>query len=184
MIFISAGHNLRSAKSKQDPGAIGNKLQENNLTIEFRDLVCRELDCLGYKYIKDENDERLADYLKRIKTGNASVVIEFHCDASNNANAEGSTGIIAEDSDRLDKLFANEVNNAFCSILGTKNRGVISESASHRGRLGLMREQGIITLQEMFFISNKSDIDKYNAGKIRLAKVIAGIIVKYENLIK
>lgn len=183
MIFISSGHHLGSQKQKQDLGAVGNGLQENNVTVEFRDFVCRELDSLGAKYIKDSNDEPLATYLKRIKTGNASVVIEFHCDAFSNPSAEGSTAVIGSDADKNDKAFAKEINDAFCTILGTRNRGVISEAQTHRGRLGLMRESGIVMLQEMFFISNKKDVEKYNLNKEKLAKVVAGIIVKYEALI-
>jgi N-acetylmuramoyl-L-alanine amidase len=183
MIFISAGHHLGSSKQKQDSGAVGNVLQENKVTVEFRDLVCRELDSLGAKYIKDSNDEPLATYLKRINTGNASVVIEFHCNASSIATAEGSTAVIGSNADKNDKSFAKEINDAFCTILGTKNRGVISETQTRRGRLGLMRESGIVMLQEMFFISNKKDVEKYNLNKEKLANVVAAIIVKYEALI-
>ena len=185
MIFISAGHNLAGPKTKQDPGAVNaHGIQENKITIEFRDLVCNELDKLGVKYVKDQNDERLGDYLKRIQTGNGSVVLEFHCDAAAASSATGSTGIVGDDADRLDKLFSKEINDSFSNILGIKNRGVITESGSHRGRLGLMRETGTVSLQEMFFLSNPSDLCKYHANKLRLAPVIAGIVKKYEDLVK
>lgn len=184
MIFISAGHNLKGV-GKQDPGAVNKDgIQENNITIEFRDLVCRELDRRGAKYIKDRNDEPLANYLSRIKTGNGSVVIEFHCDASNNSTATGSTAIVGNDADRLDRLFAKKINDAVSTTLGIKNRGVITESESHRGRLGLMREQGIVCLQELFFISNPNDLAAYRNNKFALAYKIADIIIEFEGLVK
>ena len=185
MIFISAGHNLRGLNTKEDPGAVSKSgVKENEIAIEFRDLVCKELDSLGVKYIKDRNDERLADYLKRIQTGSGSVVIEFHCDSSSNEEATGSTGLIGDDSDRLDALFSKEINDCFSQTLGLKNRGVIKESQSHRGKLGLMREQGIVSLQEMFFLSNPNDLKSYHKNKYILAEKIANIIEKYENIIK
>lgn len=185
MIFISAGHNLGSARSKEDPGAVNKAgLKENAVAIEFRDLVARELDKMGVKYVTDKNDERLADYLKRIQTGNGSVVLEFHCDSAGSALATGTTGIVGSDADRLDKAFSKEINDAFANQLGIKNRGVISEADSHRGRLGLMREQGIVSLQEMFFLSNTLDLNKYNAKKHCLAPMIAQILKKYEDLVK
>ena len=47
-----------------------------------------------------------------------------------------------------------------------------------------MREQGIVSLQEMFFLSNFSDLKSYNTKKYILAEKIANIIEKYENIIK
>lgn len=184
MVFLSAGHNAISKNIKQDPGAVGvNGLKEGILTIEFRDLVKKELDLLGVKYITDSDEESLAMYLERIKTGNASVVIEYHFDAASNPQAGGSTSLVEAEADRLDKLFATEIVNSVSSTLGIRNRGVISEADSHRGRLGLMREEGIICLCELAFITNADDIAKYNAKKKELAKIHAQIILKYENLI-
>ena len=184
MIFISAGHNRKGSQTKEDPGAVNKQeVKENDITIEFRDLVCNEFDKYAINYIKDRNDERLADYLKRIQTGNGSVVLEFHCDAADSETATGSTGIVALDADRLDKAFSKEINDAFSNTLGIKNRGVISEAQSNRGKLGLMREQGIVSLQEMFFITNPSDLAKYHLNKHILAKKVAKICKKYEDMV-
>lgn len=180
MVFPSAGHNPKGIKT--DPGAIGNGYREADLTIEIRDLVCKELDALGVKYIKDSDDETLAQYLQRIQTGNGSVVIEFHFDAAG-PTATGSTAIVEEEADRLDKAFAQEIVNATSKCLGIKNRGVISEAATHRGRLGLMREEGIICLLEVGFISNASDVHAYQCTKQALAMVLAPIIKKYEDIL-
>ena len=183
MIFISAGHNSQSKTIKADPGAVNSHgIKEGDLTIEFRNLVAKELDSLGVKYITDLQEENLAMYLNRINTGNASVVVEYHFDAAS-PSATGSTGLVEEEADRLDKLFAKELIDSTANTLNIKNRGVISEAESHRGRLGLMREEGIICLVELCFISNDSDLAKYHANKLTLAKLHANIIKKYEELI-
>ena len=45
-----------------------------------------------------------------------------------------------------------------------------------------MREQGTVCLLELAFISNKSDMEKYQSKKKDLAIFIADIIKKYEDL--
>lgn len=181
MIFVSAGHNPGGVKP--DPGAIGNGKREADLTLEFRNLVLDELKNKNIPFISDNDTERLGEYLKRINTGNASVVLEFHFDAAASPNATGTTVLIGSDSDEHDKAFAKELVEAAASILMIKNRGVISEAESHRGRLGLMKEEGILALLEICFISNPSDLSAYEKYKTFLAAKIAAILIKYEALI-
>jgi len=179
--FISAGHNPKGIKV--DPGAVANGLREADLTVEFRNLVVKELLKRNVKVITDKDDERLADYLKRIKTGSGSVVLEFHFDAAVSSSATGTTSLFGSDADRLDKAFAKELVEATSTILGIKNRGSLSEKESHRGSLGLMRKEGIVSLLEICFISNPNDIKAYNLKKNELAVKIAQIVEHYENLI-
>ena len=181
MIFISAGHNNKGIKT--DSGAVGNGYTEANLTVEFRNLVIAQLKAKRVPYVSDNDDERLAEYLERIKTGNASVVLEFHFDASDKPTATGAHSLIGSDADRLDKAFAKELVDATAFRLGIRNRGVISEAQSHRGRLALMRENGIVCLLELCFISNIRDLTAYHENKLQLAKDISDIIIRYENLI-
>ncbi|RZK12900.1 MAG: N-acetylmuramoyl-L-alanine amidase [Flavobacterium sp.] len=184
MIYISAGHNSQSKTIKKDSGAVNKQgVKEGDLTIEFRELVSAELTKMGIKHIKDSDEESLAMYLNRIKTGNGSVVVEYHFDSAASELATGSTGLIEEEADRLDKAFAKELTDSVSITLGIKNRGIISEKESHRGRLGLMREEGIICLVELCFLSNPNDLARYHQGKGALAKKHAEIIRRYENLI-
>ena len=90
MVFISAGHTPFGIKV--DPGAVGNGFREADLAVEFRDLVIKNCLSLGLKVIQDKDDERLGDYLDRIKTGSGSVVVEFHFDAAASSSATGTTG--------------------------------------------------------------------------------------------
>lgn len=181
MIYVSAGHNPKGIKP--DPGAVGNGVREADLTVEFRNLVINELNKKGAKFMSDRDDERLGEYLERIKTGNGSVVLEFHFDAVESSKATGTTCVIGVDADRLDKAFATDLVNRTATTLGIRNRGVISEADSHRGRLGLMRESGIVALLEIGFISNPEDLKAYNAKKLQLASEIAKTLIYYESLI-
>lgn len=179
-IFISAGHNPNGIK--RDVGAVANGYHEADLNIEIRDLVIAELhNYPKIKIITDKDSEPLADYLRRIKTGSGSVILEFHFDAAS-PSATGTTALVGNDADRLDKAFATELANATSKVLDIKNRGVKSERETHRGRLGLMRKRGTVALLEVCFITNKNDLKRYQAKKHQLAKSLAKIIYKYENL--
>ena len=177
MIFISAGHTPNGLK--KDPGASGNGYTEAALAVEQRDLTTAELKLHGAKFITDNDDERLGDYLKRIETGSGSVVLEFHFDAFNGV-ASGCTCLVGDDADRLDKAFAKELVDITALILEIPNRGVKQEKDSDRGKLGLMRETGTVALLELCFIDNKSDVEKWQAKKAILAKEYAKLLVKYE----
>lgn len=180
-MFISAGHNPKGLKP--DPGAVANGYKEADLAIELRDLVVKEINKYpSVKVVTDSDDERLGTYLERIKTGNGSVVVEFHFDAAS-PQATGTTALIEAEADRLDKAFAKEIVDKTAEVLKIKNRGVKSETDSHRGKLGLMREEGLIVLLEVCFITNQEDIKSFKKNKEVLAKELAKIIVKYENLI-
>jgi len=181
MIFISAGHNPKGIK--QDPGAIGNGFHEADLAVDFRNLVATFLHVKKIPFTTDRDDERLGSYLERIKTGNGSVVLEFHFDAAASPSATGTTVLIGNDADRLDKAFAKELVEATALTLGIKNRGVKTEAESHRGSLGLMRESGTVALIELCFISNPDDLRKYQNNNVSLASKIAEILERYEKLI-
>ena len=180
MIFNSAGHNPKGIKI--DPGASAFGRNEADLTVMQRDAVNKVLAQRNIKYISDKDDETLADYLKRIQTGDGSVVLEYHFDAFNGV-ASGTTALVGNDADRLDRAFAKELVDVTATILGIPNRGVKSEAESHRSRLGLMREQGIVSLIEICFIDNQSDMSKWLVNYEKLAIAYADILVKYENLI-
>jgi len=178
--FISAGHNSKGIKV--DPGAVANGFTEADLALGFKTLVIKELLKRNVKVITDKDDERLGTYLDRIKTGSGSVVLEFHFDAATSSSATGTTALIGNDADRLDKAFAKELVETTAEVLAIKNRGVLSEKQSHRGSLGLMREQGIVALLEICFITNDKDLNSYFLNKNELAVKIADIVKKYEDL--
>lgn len=184
MLFLSAGH------YKKDPGAVANGVQENNLTIELRNLIVIELQKLGKIIERDfkiDNDNwDLRTYLANIHTGSGSVVFEIHFDSASSSTATGTTMIIpAREWTRefiIEQQFGKEIVDVCSTVLGIKNRGVIDETESHRGRLGLMRESGINGLLEVCFISNSNDLKAFNQYKQILAARIAPILIKYDNL--
>ena len=189
MIFLSAGHlNTRNLKHKTDPGAVGvNGRWEADEAVKIRDRVTAILVSKGYNVINDGPQETLREYLARIKPGPASVVLEYHFDAA--ANATGTSTLVGDNSGKTSQNMAAELTKSTSDILGIKLRDggdgdmIIFEKDSHRGRLGLMREKGIVALLELCFISNPDDLKAYDANKEVLAGKIADILIKYDALI-
>jgi N-acetylmuramoyl-L-alanine amidase len=91
--------------------------------------------------------------------------------------------LVGVDADRLDRSMASEFANSTATILGIKNRGVKSEADTRHKRLGLMRETGIVTLVEVCFISNKTDMAAYDKNFDKLVNRYADILIKYDALI-
>lgn len=180
-IFLSAGHH------RKDPGAVNakTKRQENLETIKLRDAVECRINKIrpDIKIIKDRDEETLSQYLSRIKPGNASVVCEIHFD-SFNATSTGSTTIIPDNFDNNDKTFAEELVHEVAKAIGIRNRGVITEAKSARGKLALMRKPGTVCLLEVCFISNENDMLLYDANFDKVVDAIARVLIKYEDLIK
>ncbi|GEM_PF-378406 len=171
--YISAGHH------NNDPGAMANGLRESTMMMEYRDLVTNELLALGATVVNDRDSETLGQYLTRIKPKKNDVACEFHADAAG-PTATGATGVIADAHTAQDKAFATEMVKATSDVLGIRNRGVIKESQSARGRLAFVRKGGINSLQELFFITNPNDVTAYERGKVALAKEHARIINQYD----
>lgn len=182
MIFISAGHHSKKTAGS-DPGAINKHgLKEGDVTIEFRDLISAELSSLGVPHKLDSDQETLQQYCNKIQTGTGSVVYECHLDAGPET-ATGTTSLIEVDGDRLDKACAKEIADTTALMLGIKNRGVKTEADTRHTRLALMKEDGIVVLHEICFITNDNDVARYQSKKKELAKAVAEILIKYENMI-
>jgi len=175
MIFISAGHHLK------DPGAVANGVQENLLTIDLRNLVTQSLTKLGAKYIIDKDTETLAQYLGRIKSGTGSVICELHFNAGS-TKAEGMEVLIPERNTEEERTLGAAICDAGHATMGLRYRGVFDETKSHRKRLGLMRKEGINVLVEVCFITNKSDLEKYEGGKGLFAQKLAELLKKYDDM--
>lgn len=180
MIFLSAGHHLK------DPGAIGvGGVKEADLTMELRNLIMVELSKKGVKAITDDDRETLGQYLSRIKPGTGSVVCEIHF----NAGPPTATGVEvvipsrggdaqerAKEAEYGAKIAAAISKHTGLKLRGTK--GVITEAQSHRGSLGLMREEGINLLVEVCFITSQLDLSFYKRFKERIAADVAAILIE------
>lgn len=178
MKFISSGHCAVKGPN-YDPGAPGvNNRWEATETVKVRNRVVEIL----REAITDADGESLSQYLKRIKPGSGSVVVEFHFNAGP-SSATGTETLIEIDGDKMDKACAKELTDATSRILGIRNRGVKTEADTRHKRLALMKEDGIICLVEVCFITNASDMKAFDLYFEELCQEYAVIIQKYDAML-
>lgn len=179
-IFISAGHVSDPKSPKYDPGAISNGQTEASLTKELRDLIIPYLEERGSRVVKDLDAESLGQYISRIKPGTGSVLCDIHFNAGQ-PTANGVEVLVKDGAENAEIQLGIEICKAANKTCGLKSRGVKSEKQSHRGKLGVLHTKaGISVLVEVCFITNESDLDKYQAGKTELAKAVADLLYKYD----
>jgi N-acetylmuramoyl-L-alanine amidase len=176
-VFLSAGH---SNKRGRDMGAVSSWGIEGELTVELRNLLVRELSKLGVKVIVDSDNSVLSETLTffRNKTTNDCIVIDLHWNAAS-PQATGTEVLVPTNPTKFERDLATKLAQTLSETLGIRNRGVKTEADSHHGRLGWMRLTGENILIETCFISNKTDMDKYQANKEQLAKNLAKDILNF-----
>lgn len=176
IIYPSAGHH------NADPGVISGGLKEADLTKELRNLISAQLAAKNHKHIMDNDWETNSQYQSRIQPGTGSVVVDHHFNAAVNTNATGTEVLVANNANQKSIALATELAIGTAKILGITNRGVKLESQSARGKIGILHTPaGIACLIEVCFISNPSDVTKYQAKKQELAKFYAETYIKYDD---
>jgi N-acetylmuramoyl-L-alanine amidase len=170
-LIIGAGH------GGTDSGAVGSGYIERDLAIEFRNLLVSELQKLSVPCITDPDSNKLADSLVYFKSyfKPDSINVDIHWNAGP-AAATGTEVLINTQATPFEKLLGGKIAEAIATILNIKNRGLKTELQSARGSLAWIKQQGRNYIIEMCFISNKTDMDKYQAKKHELSKAMAIIL--------
>lgn len=184
-LFISAGH---SNTKGRDRGAVGNGYVEGNVTVEFRDLLVNQLKIHGADVTVDKNDSVSGETVsfirgliqKKLFSVNG-ILVDIHFNASSNTSATGAEVIIPDAPSTFEKELAKDLANEIADCLGVKNRGVKTELQSARKQLVWMRTTGENVLLELCFISNASDMEKYQENKEKLAIRLARLLTDWSN---
>ncbi|OOG19122.1 hypothetical protein BWD42_04010 [Sphingobacterium sp. CZ-UAM] len=178
-LYLTAGHHFK------DSGAVANGYQENNLNIELRDLMVSEFK-RKYPSIEvwtDNDSDTLSQVITKVKNQATSqdYWIEIHFDAADVLSASGTTALIANDAREKSLSLAKDLSSVCALTLDIKNRGVKSESESHRGKLGMLHTAASSVLWEVAFVSNKSDMKRFEMEKLCLAEAAVNVIAKRFN---
>lgn len=185
-LFLSAGH---STTPGRDRGAVSHdgKHIEGNIVAEFRTLVFDSLlKRYGYRASVDSNDSILSQTIALFRQWATPrcVLVEFHCNASANARAQGIECIVPEKPSQFEEVMAFEICKALEGATGFPlrgNRGVKKESESARGKLGWLRMAGDNVIVELFFITNPQEVATWNRSKFEAADRVADVLWKYVN---
>lgn len=165
-IYLSAGH------SGIDPGATAFGRKEADIAVEFRNIISFYLHRANIPYEMDGvGTENLPLREAVVKARRHPIGVEFHCNASNLPNATGVETLSAPG----DLSLGSRICHAISEGLGIRNRGAKPENAGQHHRLAFVRAGGIIV--ELFFITNASDLAKYDARKWLAARNIADVLI-------
>lgn len=170
-LIIGAGH------GGSDPGASGNGYIERDLAIEFRNLLVSELKKLSVNCITDPDSNALKESLLYFKEyfNPDSVNVDIHWNAASPA-ATGTEVLINTNATPFEKQLGGKIADTIATMLNIKNRGLKTERDSARGTLAWLHQAGRNYIVEMCFISNKTDMVKYQGKKHELSKAIADIL--------
>lgn len=172
-IFLTAGHSLIQG------GASSNGLRENELTIEFCDLVADQLEEWGYEVWRDNDNDSLSSVISKIKKQATSndILLDIHFNAAS-SDARGTECFVAKNARAKSNRIAKRIAELSAGMLNTPNRGVKKENQSQHSRLGILHTAASSVLWEVEFIANKEFMDNYQVMKERLAIGVANILVQ------
>lgn len=178
-IWISAGHSNVVGK---DRGAHANGVYEGDLTVELRNLICDNLDCMNLEYTQNKDSNALSETMSVLRnlTKNKDILIDLHFNFSTIPSATGCESYVSNIANEVELELAEKGTDTISRILGIQKRGmykgyegVKSETSSQHKRLGWMKLLGNNVLYEICFISNDGDFAKYQKNKRDLAYEIA-----------
>lgn len=165
-IFISAGH------SSTDPGAAANGLTEAQVVLEFRDLVAFYLEQKGATFGRDgRKGENFPLSQAAALAKQYDIAVEFHL----NAGPVTATGVETLSATK-GYAFASKLCSVVEDTLSIPNRGAKPENSGQHSRLAFVQAGGIIL--ELFFLTNKEDLRKYQEKKWLLAKAVANALME------
>lgn len=196
LIYLDAGHGAN------DPGAVGNGLQEKDITLEVTKAVGARLVAHGFevKYSRttDINPGDASQRGALIGKSKADYGLSIHCNSSNNANATGAEIVvpIQETVGTIEKQMAEELKKignfrkiySRCYDSGDTyertfkaNSNTFAQSYPNkkdyygicRGAWGYGVSADIV---ELFFISNVSDCANYQKQKSAYVEAIVKAI--------
>ena len=171
-VLLIAGH------GDGDSGAVGNGYYEADLTREVATLLKAELDAYADVDIADTKKNWYKHIIKQKHSFDFTpydYVLEIHFNSSTNKTANGTEIYIT----RLEKSHGVETNIVEgIHNIGFSNRGV---KRTNFDLIHHIKKQGVSSaLVEMCFISNKNDMELYQAKKKDIAKSMAyGIVAGF-----
>lgn len=165
-LFLAAGH------SDSDPGAVANGTTEARIVLKLRDLIAGGWLSNNVVYAKDgARGENLPLRSAITLAKKHDVALELHCNAAT-PQASGVETINNPETDELAAKLCEVVSRE----LGIPNRGVKRPSYTRHSRVGFVDDGGGVLL-ELFFLTNKDDLAKYEAKKLAVAEAIARVLI-------
>lgn len=172
-IVLTAGHN------NKDSGAVSKdqKWTEAKIVTDLRNRVKTILEADGYTVITDGKGEEnliLSKAVALIPMG--EVAIELHLNAAVSEQANGIEALAKSSLKSKCQTLCKSISDDMKYKIRGSDGGWKSTDSGQHSRLAFCEAGGIIL--EVFFISNKAELDSYINNPDRVAKAIADAIKK------
>jgi N-acetylmuramoyl-L-alanine amidase len=172
IVFLEGGHCYLG----KDQGAVANGYKEAELNQELRELIKNHLINIteGVPIVTDDDGMVLTDVVKSANKllNDNSISLSIHFNAGSSA-ATGTEVIYPTRHSIQEFKWSVELSKLVASKLGLKDRGARDEKLTARGKIYIRSMNGHNLLLEVCFITNKSDMDRYQERKNLIAKSIA-----------
>jgi N-acetylmuramoyl-L-alanine amidase len=159
-IIIDPGHGMSNRRSGTfDPGAVSDGFREADIALEWANELRGILMDAGHRVVRTRVDNSdPAPIGKRAgiaRKFGGNIMLSIHCNAAN-GTANGTETFYRGESN---KTIAKRINQCVVDALGTRDRGVKTESESQHSRLAIMDFQPCFLL-ELGFIDNPADRER------------------------
>ncbi len=156
-IILDPGHGMSNRKAGvYDPGACSGKFEEASIALEWVNELRAILQKAGHKVVRTRVDAKdPAPVSKRAgiaKEYKGEIMLSFHCNAAD-GKANGTETFYRG---KENAAKATRINDAVRIALGTKDRGIKTESQSQHARLAVMAFQPCFLI-ELGFIDHAFD---------------------------
>ncbi|MGL5711717.1 MAG: N-acetylmuramoyl-L-alanine amidase, partial [Paraclostridium sp.] len=123
-----------------------------------------------YDCTKDKSNDYLYDVVKMANSYNLDLAISHHLNSFHDEEANGVEVLVYDLNDKKTVKIANDILSELTK-LGLRNRGV----KERKNLYWLNKTKAKAILIEYLFVSNKSDVSKYDARRLSEA-VVSGLL--------
>lgn len=168
-IVLTAGHGGR------DSGAVNGNITESHVATEMRNMVSFYLERKGLHVETDGEGHENLPLKKALRLiSRSDLAIEFHCNSFYKPTAGGVEALAQPKDKTICKQLCDAVHRTMGIPVRGSQGGYKAENSGQHTRLAYVRKGGIIL--ELFFISNPTELKKYQQKKWLIAKNIANVI--------
>jgi len=175
-VFVNSGHD-----TEIEPGACYHDLRECDITQSVGRLVTEELVKRGYEvtFVQDNSLTKIVDMANGVQ---ANLFVSLHCNAVDNESVSGTEVWVHGKGSNATEAAA-KISKDVAEALGIYNRGIKYNVDRPKGNniYVLSATAMPAMLIEMFFISNKTDIDKFKNSLSGLITAICDGVDFYFN---
>lgn len=169
-ICLDPGHGHSNRKSGvYDPGAVAGGVTEAGIVLDWAltgKWLAKEYGIEVFLTRDDDSDPTpVGSRDDKAEAAGCNYFLSLHCNAAN-GQARGTETFYR---DSADKAFAGIVQAAAMTAMGSKDRGLKSESDSQHTRLAVFDFDGPCALLEIGFIDSASDRTKMQQRETRIA---------------